>query len=116
MKSVVPAGIVTVPLAAAGTANVNVPELAPLIFNAVAKIPMQAFILFIGAMVFVFYLFAQPPLLFQRAELQRIQSRAEYPALASDYSRAFDRRKKVGRPKKPRNIIDKKSAQREKAI
>ena len=45
-----------------------------LLFNAVAKIPMQFFILFIGAMVFVFYLFVQPPLLFEQAELQRIQA------------------------------------------
>ena len=44
-----------------------------LLFNAVAKIPMQFFILFIGAMVFVFYLFVQPPLLFQHAELARIR-------------------------------------------
>src|ERR1043165_9115658 len=42
-----------------------------LLFNAVAKIPMQFFILFIGAMVFVFYLFVQPPALFQHAELDR---------------------------------------------
>jgi len=34
---------------------------------------MQFFILFIGAMVFVFYLFVQPPVLFQRAEIDRIQ-------------------------------------------
>src|SRR4029077_9440775 len=45
-----------------------------LLFNAVAKIPMQFFILFIGAMVFVFYLFIQPPMLFERAELARIAS------------------------------------------
>ena len=45
-----------------------------LLFNAVAKIPMQFFILFIGAMVFVFYLFVQPPVLFQHAELARIQA------------------------------------------
>ena len=52
-----------------------------LLFNAVAKIPMQFFILFIGAMVFVFYLFIQPPVLFQHAELERIaQVRAEYQA------------------------------------
>ena len=37
-----------------------------LLFNAVAKIPMQFFILFIGAMVFVFYVFVQPPVLFHR--------------------------------------------------
>ena len=37
-----------------------------LIFTAMAKIPMQFFILFIGAMVFVLNLFVQPPLLFQQ--------------------------------------------------
>ena len=45
-----------------------------LLFNAVAKIPVQFFVLFIGAMVFVFYLFIQPPVLFQHAELARIQA------------------------------------------
>jgi SSS family transporter len=49
-----------------------------LLFNAVAKIPMQFFILFIGAMVFVFYLFVQPPLLFDQAQLARIQSHPEF--------------------------------------
>jgi SSS family solute:Na+ symporter len=43
-----------------------------LLFNAMAKIPMQFFILFIGAMVFVFYLFVQPPLLFQQTELNEV--------------------------------------------
>src|SRR5438045_5995252 len=36
-----------------------------LLFNAMAKVPMQFFILFVGAMVFVFYLFIQPPMLFE---------------------------------------------------
>ena len=49
-----------------------------LLFNAVAKIPMQFFILFIGAMVFVFYLFVQPPVLFQQAELKRIAELGEF--------------------------------------
>jgi SSS family transporter len=66
-----------------------------LLFNAVAKIPMQFFILFIGAMVFVFYLFVQPPMLFQHAELARIASRAEYPAVAESYQRAFDQRRQA---------------------
>ena len=64
-----------------------------LLFNAVAKIPMQFFILFIGAMVFVFYLFVQPPLLFQHSELSRIQGRPEYPALEQQYERAFEQRR-----------------------
>ena len=51
-----------------------------LLFNAMAKIPMQFFILFIGAMVFVFYLFVQPPVLFQQVELKRIAELARIPA------------------------------------
>ena len=35
---------------------------------------MQLCILFIGAMVFVFYIFTQPPLLFQPIELARLES------------------------------------------
>lgn len=64
-----------------------------LLFNAVAKIPMQFFILFIGAMVFVFHLFVQPPVLFQHAELARIQGRAEFQPVAEQYSRAFEQRR-----------------------
>ncbi|HUP04488.1 MAG TPA: sodium:solute symporter [Bryobacteraceae bacterium] len=66
-----------------------------LLFNAVAKIPMQAFILFIGAMVFVFYLFVQPPVLFQNASLQRIEATASYAPMAADYERAFERRREA---------------------
>lgn len=66
-----------------------------LLFNAVAKIPMQFFILFIGAMVFVFYLFIQPPVLFQRTELSRIAARSEFPAVEQKYQQAFDQRKRA---------------------
>lgn len=38
-----------------------------LMFNAVLKIPMQFFILFLGVMLFVFYQFEQPPLFFNQA-------------------------------------------------
>jgi len=66
-----------------------------LLFNAVAKIPMQFFILFIGAMVFVFYLFVQPPVLFQQAEVARISATTEYPAVGQQYQRAYDQRKQA---------------------
>jgi Na+/proline symporter len=66
-----------------------------LLFNAVAKIPMQFFILFIGAMVFVFYLFVQPPLLFQREELKRIGTLSEFAAMNERYGRAFEQRKRA---------------------
>ena len=38
-----------------------------LMFNAVLKIPMQFFILLLGALVFVFYQFVTPPVFFNRA-------------------------------------------------
>jgi SSS family transporter len=61
-----------------------------LLFNAMAKVPMQFFILFIGAMVFVFYIYEKPPILFQPAELEKIQ--ANQP-LEQRYDTAFESRK-----------------------
>ncbi|MDQ8196911.1 sodium:solute symporter [Pelagicoccus enzymogenes] len=48
-----------------------------LLFNAVVKIPMQFFILFVGVMVFVFYLFEEPPVFFNQATLDAV-SETEY--------------------------------------
>ena len=67
-----------------------------LMLNAAAKIPMQLCILFIGVMVFVFYLFHQPPLFFQRLEQARLESPAlkdTYGPLKERYDRAFDARR-----------------------
>ena len=67
-----------------------------LLFNGMAKVPMQFFILFIGAMVFVFYIYEKPPLLFQRTELARIQDpslRDEYRPLEQRYNAAFESRR-----------------------
>jgi Na+/proline symporter len=66
-----------------------------LLFNAVAKIPMQFFILFIGAMVFVFYLFVQAPVLFHHAELSRISGMAVYQPVEAQYQQAFEHRRQV---------------------
>jgi Na+/proline symporter len=67
-----------------------------LLFTAMAKIPMQFFILFIGAMVFVFYIFEPAPMVFQRIENNRIQQpelRERYEPIAARYQDAFARRK-----------------------
>ena len=45
-----------------------------LIFNGMFKVPMQFFILFIGILVFVFYLFTQPPVFFNQAALERARA------------------------------------------
>ena len=64
-----------------------------LLFNAMAKIPMQFFILFIGAMVFVFFTFEKPPLLFQPVELARVKKDPRFPAVEQRYNQAFAQRK-----------------------
>jgi Na+/proline symporter len=66
-----------------------------LLFNAVAKIPMQFFILFIGAMVFVFYIFVQPPLLFEKAQLARIESSGGYQQVQSEFDRGMAERRRA---------------------
>jgi SSS family solute:Na+ symporter len=66
-----------------------------LIFNAMAKIPMQFFILFIGAMVFVFFIFDRPPVLFQPVELKNVQSDPRYAAVERRYEQAYANRKKA---------------------
>ena len=64
-----------------------------LLFNAAAKIPMQFFILFIGSMVFVFYVFVQPPVLFHHAELTRVQANGAYRPLEEEFQRGFTHRR-----------------------
>ena len=64
-----------------------------LIFNAIAKIPMQCFILFIGAIVFVFFIFVRPPLLFQPVEMSKLKGDARLAPIEQRYDQAFARRK-----------------------
>ena len=63
-----------------------------LLFNAMAKVPMQFFILFVGAMVFVFYLFNQPPLLFQRVAMTELAKQPGYTRIQTQFDDAFSRR------------------------
>lgn len=64
-----------------------------LLFNALAKVPMQFFILFIGAMVFVFFTFEKPPVLFNKVAMARIENTQPFVQIQSEYDRAFDERK-----------------------
>lgn len=66
-----------------------------LLFNAVLKVPLQFFILLTGVMVFVFFIFEPPPLLFDpvaRARLETAES-AESTRIQDRYSRALDERR-----------------------
>ena len=67
-----------------------------LMFNAVLKIPMQFFILFTGVLVYVFYIFYQPPMHFKETSVQIVkdsQYYEEYRDLDHDYSHALEKRK-----------------------
>ena len=50
-----------------------------LLFNGLVKVPMQFFILFIGAMVFVFYLFVPPPVHFNSVATRLVASGPSAP-------------------------------------
>jgi len=59
-----------------------------LIFNAFLKVPMQFAILAIGVLLFVFYHFERPPLVFNPAEVAVVQESdraAEYETLEAEY-------------------------------
>ena len=64
-----------------------------LLFNGVAKIPLQMFILFIGAIVFSFYNFQKPPVVFDPTALRQMQVSSDYGRIAQRYDAAFDLRK-----------------------
>jgi len=64
-----------------------------LLANGVIKIPMQFGILFLGAMVFVFYQFATPPLFFNSVETTNVRQSvyaAEYQELENKYKNIHD--------------------------
>lgn len=52
-----------------------------LLFNAVVKVPMQFFILLLGAMVFMFYQFEKPPAYFNRPAYERAADHGFGPQL-----------------------------------
>jgi SSS family solute:Na+ symporter len=61
-----------------------------LLANGVVKVPMQFIILFIGAMIFVFYQFVTPPLFFNPVETVQVKNSAygeAYTRLESDFTR-----------------------------
>lgn len=64
-----------------------------LLANGILKIPMQFLILFIGAMVFVFFQFVTPPLFFNSVETAKIEKSsyaAEYRGLEREYGQVHE--------------------------
>ncbi len=64
-----------------------------LLLNGIVKVPMQFFILFIGAILFAFYQFVAPPLFFNDVEAAKIRSSPQasrYQALEQQHMEAFE--------------------------
>ena len=69
-----------------------------LMMSAFAKIPLQALILLMGVLVFVFYLFTEPPMLFNSVHENQVRAsdRAlEYEALDADFHQTFELRREA---------------------
>lgn len=64
-----------------------------LLMSAFLKIPLQFMILLIGVMVFVFYQFNAPPIIFNSVKDAQYSNSAEYQKLKQDYSKAYEERK-----------------------
>jgi Na+/proline symporter len=71
-----------------------------LLFNGLVKVPMQFFILFLGAMVFAFYQFTEPPVFFNPVQLEQARASArgpEFRALEADHAAAFEEKRRAAR-------------------
>jgi Na+/proline symporter len=71
-----------------------------LLFTALAKIPMQFLILLTGALLFVFYQFEKPPVVFNPVELERLQESSystRFEPLEKEYDQAFESRRLAAR-------------------
>ncbi|PYR57088.1 MAG: sodium:solute symporter [Acidobacteria bacterium] len=67
-----------------------------LLMSAFLKIPLQVLVLLVGVLVFLFYVFNPPPLLFKAkydGSIERSARAAEYRAIEADFARAFERRR-----------------------
>jgi Na+/proline symporter len=68
-----------------------------LLFNGLFKIPMQALILFVGVLVFVFHQFNQPPVFFNEGELHRVAASpraGELRAVEAEHARAWEQKRR----------------------
>ena len=69
-----------------------------LLMSAYFKIPLQFFIPLIGVLIFVFYVFHPPPLLFNRVYEDRVRASgrgAEFAALEREFTGAFEARREA---------------------
>ena len=67
-----------------------------LLFNGIVKVPMQFLILFVGVLVFVFFLFVKPPLHFNASNIRKVGETSlvhEWQLLEERHNNLFEQRK-----------------------
>ncbi len=67
-----------------------------LLFNGVVKVPMQFLILFVGVLVFVFFLFVKPPLHFNASNIRKVTESSlvhEWQLLEERHNNLFEQRR-----------------------
>src|SRR3954465_5172578 len=67
-----------------------------LLMSAFVKIPLQVLVLFVGVFLFLYYVFHQPPMLFNTEHTPRIEQSAragDFHALEGEFSGAYNRRR-----------------------
>ena len=64
-----------------------------LLMSAFLKIPMQFFILLIGILVFIFYQFTAPPIVFSDMEIRKAESNAQFLQIESNYAQSHAARR-----------------------
>ncbi len=66
-----------------------------LLMSAFLKIPMQFLILLLGVLVFVFYQFQTPPIVFNSYEVAKAEQNVQFQTIQHDYQNAFDERREA---------------------
>ncbi|HXH70670.1 MAG TPA: sodium:solute symporter [Pyrinomonadaceae bacterium] len=66
-----------------------------LLMSAFLKIPMQFFILLIGVLVFVFYQFNAPPIIFNQNEIAKAEQNAQFQTIQQNYAQAHAERREA---------------------
>jgi len=81
-----------------------------LLMSAFLKIPIQFVILLIGVLVFIFYQFSPPPILFSPNELAKAGQHAEFQAIEQKYDAAFMLRREAAIQFSKEQRVDTKTA------
>ena len=80
-----------------------------LLFNGLIKVPMQAFVLFTGILVFLFFQFTKPPVHYNKANLNKLEASDTYRPKVDEIKQKFE----VVFQEKQREVLNLVNAQKQ---